>query len=389
VARHLCLAVCAPGVEPLTATELGELGVRIRRTFRGGVEFSATDRQLYAANVWLRTANRIVVRAGLAFTARTFTELQRQMGTLPWDRWIGEGRRPQVRVTSVSSHLFHTGAVAERVEAMLATGDRPGPLVVVRLMHDRVLVSVDSSGAPLFRRGWRLDGATAPLRETLAAAAVLASGWDRRSPLVDPFCGSGTIPIEAALLAAGAAPGRGRSFAFQEWPSFQPGTWASVAGAAQRDAGAAQRDAGGETPPIVGADRDEAAIGAATSNAARAGVSIDWRHGLVSSIAPGEGVGPGWILSNPPYGKRASADRGLYARFGGVVRARFAGWTVGLLVAEPRVVTPTGLAWREALRTTNGGIPVSLLLADAASSPPAGGRSKRAAAASRRSPPPR
>jgi putative N6-adenine-specific DNA methylase len=358
VPRHLCLAVCAPGVELLTAAELAPLGVRIRRTLRGGVEFSATERQLYAANLWLRTANRVVVRAGLAFTARTFDELEAHLGTLPWDLWIAAGCSPQVRVSSVSSHLFHTGAVAERVANALSRGAEPGPLVVVRIMHDRVMVSVDSSGAPLFQRGWRLETAKAPLRETLAAAVLLASGWDRRAPLVDPFCGSGTIPIEAALLAAGVAPGHQRSFAFQDWPSFQPGTWASVNGAALAVARAADP---GDTPLIIGADRDAGAVRAAAANAERAGVTLDLRHGALSALSV-PSAPAGLLISNPPYGKRAESGRDLYARFGDVVRERFADWKVGLLVSDPGLAAQSRLKWHDEMRTTNGGIPVTFLL---------------------------
>jgi putative N6-adenine-specific DNA methylase len=244
--------------------------------------------------------------------------------------------------------------VAERVTNVLSRGTDPGPLVVVRIMHDRVLVSVDSSGAPLFQRGWRLDSAKAPLRETLGAALLLAAGWDGGAPLVDPFCGSGTIPIEAALLAAGIAPGHQRSFAFQGWPSFQPGTWASVTGEALARP---RRD----VPTIVGADRDAGAVRAAAANAERAGVSLDLRHDPLSALSMPSGP-PGLLISNPPYGKRVETGRDLFARLGELVRQRAEGWKVGVVVSDPVLATASGLAWREALRTTNGGIPVTLLL---------------------------
>ena len=336
------------------AIELAGLGVRVRRTLRGGAEFSATERQLYAANLWLRTANRVVVRAGLAFTARTFEELEAHLEGLPSDRWIPAGCRPQVRVSSVSSQLFHTGAVAERVAQVLSRGTDPGPLVVVRIMHDRVLVSVDSSGAPLFQRGWRLETAKAPLRETLAAAMLQASAWDRRAPLVDPFCGSGTIPIEAALLAAGVPPGHRRRFAFQDWPSFQPGTWASVTGEALARPVV-------DAPLIVGADRDAGAVRTAAANADRAGVTLDLRRGALSALSI-SAARPGWLVSNPPYGKRVESGRELYSRLGDIVRRRFTGWKIGLLVSDPGLAAQSRLPWRDELRTTNGGIPVTFLL---------------------------
>jgi len=362
VTRHHCLAVCTPGLEGLCAAELDGLGVRIRRTLRGGVEFTASDRQLYAANLWSRTATRIVVRVA-AFTAASFADLEQEAATVPWDGFIPPGTSPVVRVSSTASRLYHTGGVAERLTAVAGTGVGPGPLVVARLIHDRVTLSVDSSGLPLYQRGWRQATAKAPLRETLGAALVLASGWDRTSPLVDPFCGSGTIGIEAALLAAGLPPGGGRRFAFQDWPSFQPGTWASVLGEAGNVAARAAADPA--TPAIVATDRDAGAVRAARANAERAGVTdrVEVRRAAVSDLVAPPG-GPGWLVANPPYGRRVGGGdaRDLYARLGDVVRQRLPGWTVALLVADTRAVGHAGLRLEERLRTDNGGIAVRLLV---------------------------
>jgi putative N6-adenine-specific DNA methylase len=371
--RYRCLAVCAPGLEELCAAELGERGVRIRRSLLGGVEFGATPRQLYAANLWVRTASRIVVRVA-TFAATTFADLEHEAGAVPWEEWIPDGTTPTVRASSTASRLYHTGGVAERLAAVAARGPGPGPLIVARLMHDRVTLSVDSSGLPLWQRGWRQEAAKAPMRETLAAAVVLASGWDRVSPLVDPLCGSGTIAIEAALLATGRPPGSGRRFAFQDWPSFQPGTWASVTGSVP---------APSEAPPIVARDRDAGAVRAAGANAARAGVgdAVDVGQASVSELsAPGRERG--WIVSNPPYGKRVAGGdlRDLYARLGDVARNKLAGWRIALLIAEDRLVAQTGLAFEERLRTDNGGIPVRVVVATV------GDRRSPAARTSRRQP---
>jgi len=360
-ARHHCLAVCAPGLEHLAAAELSAQGVDIRRTLRGGVEFSATDRQLYAANLWCRTITRIVVRLA-RFRAASFGELERQVEAVAFGPWLPEGTTPSVRVSCTASHLYHSGAVAERLLAMLATGPDPGPLVVVRIVHDRLTISVDSSGEPLHRRGWRREPAKAPLRETLAAALVLASGWDGRAPFVDPFCGSGTIAIEAALLAAGRPPGEGRRFAFMDWPCFAPGTWASVVGAARGVTAATPSTGRGE---IVAADRDAGAVAAAIANAERAGVpdrvSVH-RASLSEATAPPGG--DGWIVTNPPYGKRlAGGDlRDLFARFGAVVEDRFPAWTVVVLSADERVASHSRLRFEELFRTENGGLPVRALV---------------------------
>ncbi|MHB8464176.1 MAG: THUMP domain-containing class I SAM-dependent RNA methyltransferase [Acidimicrobiales bacterium] len=356
--RHLCLAVCAPGVESLTEAELALLDVRVRRTLRGGVEFSATDRQLYAANLWLRTANRIIVRVA-RYEAATFDALERGAGEVAWDAWIPDGTVPTVRVSATSSRLHHTDAVAERLAAVMARGTEPGPLVIARLIHDRVLISVDSSGEPLYRRGWRRSPASAPIRETLAAALVLASGWDCAHPLADPMCGSGTIAIEAALLASGQPPGRDRRFAFQDWPSFAPGTWASVSVLPEPK----------PVPAIVAADHDPDAVAASTANAELAGVGalIDVRRAALSKFVPPAGA-QGWLVTNPPYGKRVAPGRDLrdlFAALGTLVRDRMAGWHVALLVADERIAGHAGIDLHERLRTENGGIPVRILTTSA------------------------
>ena len=357
--RQHCLAICAPGLETFCATELGGLGIRIRRAFRGGVEFSASDRELYSANVWLRTATRVVVRVA-QFEASGFAELEHHVREVAWERWVPPGCSPLVRASSTSSRLYHTGAIEERLTELAGSGDGAGPLLVARLIHDRVTLSIDSSGDALYQRGWRLATAKAPLRETLAAGMLLASGWDRVSPLLDPLCGSGTIAIEAALLAAGLPPGAGRTFAFQHWPSFQPGTWASVSAAAS-----AATTRVGVVPPILAADRDAGAVRAARANAARAGVAdlVEVTQAPLSAI---EGpAGPGWMITNPPYGKRVGgADlRDLYATIGAVARDRLPGWRVGMLVADTRLAGHAGLDLLEVMHTDNGGIPVRFVVA--------------------------
>ena len=375
--RHRAFAVVAPGLEALTADELGGLGLRSARVTAGGVRFTATTRQLYAANLWLRTATRVVVRVA-RFEARTFAELEAEVAAVDWAPWFEPGRPVRLRVSSSGSRLHHTGAIAERVHrasghpagdvldatSSLRTPARPDddlPLVVVRVVHDQVTISVDSSGAPLGHRGWRLDPAKAPLRETLAAALLLAAPWDPTTPLVDPFCGSGTIAIEAALLAEGAAPGRDRSFAFAQWPSFEPGTWASVLGAARRPA-----DATAGSVRIAASDRDAGAVRATLANAERAGVldALVVEQHAISDLRPA-GDGPGLLLTNPPYGTRIGGGgdrRDLFARLGTVARERLPDSRVGLLVDDGAPIRSTGVRFHERLRTSNGGIAVRLLV---------------------------
>jgi putative N6-adenine-specific DNA methylase len=270
VTRRLleCVAQCHPGAEAVTAAELSALGLRTGRPGRGVVPFLAPVRGLYAANLRSRTASRVLVRAA-RFHAATFSDLERGATTVEWASFLAPDTGAAFRVSSTRSRLYHTGAVAERLAAAV---DATGParqLVVVRVDHDVVTISIDASGDLLHRRGWRLDGGKAPLRETLAAALLAAAGWDARVALVDPLCGSGTIAVEAAQVARNLAPGWNRQFAFEHWPSFEPGTWASVRG----EAAALVRPAAGV--PVVASDRDEGAVAATRANAERAGVGDD------------------------------------------------------------------------------------------------------------------
>src|SRR4051812_6625037 len=211
-------AATAPGLESIAAGELKSLGVKGRQE-PGGVAFEGDLNGVYLANLWLRTASRVLLRLG-RFHASTFYELERRAKKLPWADFLPATGSVEVRVTCRKSRLYHSDAVAERILGAIARvapagidvkiGAAPGEgddeaetssrqLIVVRIVDDQCEVSADTSGELLHRRGYRQEVARAPLRETLAAAMVLASGWDKRQPLLDPMCGSGTIPIEAAL----------------------------------------------------------------------------------------------------------------------------------------------------------------------------------------------
>jgi putative N6-adenine-specific DNA methylase len=239
---------------------------------------------------------------------------------------------------------------------------RPRPsstqLFLARLDHDQLVLSADSSGALLHQRGYRLETARAPLRETLAAALLLGAGWDGSTALLDPFCGSGTIPIEAALLALGMPPGWRRAFAFEHWPGFDSAEWARVRRAAE--AGIREK----APASIVGSDRDAGAVAAAVANAERAGVAhaVEFRQAALSRVTPSPGGG--WLITNPPYGVRIGSPdrlRDLYARLGQVVR-RTPGWSAGLLVSDRRLAGHVGLPLKEVWASRNGGIPVRFLV---------------------------
>jgi putative N6-adenine-specific DNA methylase len=370
--------VTPPGVEGITARELAGLGLSPESTEPGGVAFGATHRELYATNLEVRTANRILVRLA-EFPARAFYELERKAKRVPWGQVLRAGTSVSFRVTSRKSKLYHLDGIAERLLA--SCGGAPGPestdstddtddsgepidspaagrapqLIVVRVFRDLVTISADSSGELLHRRGYRQAVGKAPLRETLAAAMLLTAEYDGSGPMVDPFCGSGTIPIEAALIARRIPPGLHRRFAFEHWPSFEPESWASVRAESSR------RILARAAAPIAGWDRDAGAIAAAVANAERAGVAGDLAigQGAISGLAVPPGIG--LVVSNPPYGVRlgeAGDLEDLYARFGAVMRAACPGWTVALLSAAREHEAATGLELTERWRSSNGGVKV-------------------------------
>jgi putative N6-adenine-specific DNA methylase len=235
---------------------------------------------------------------------------------------------------------------------------KTGQLILVRIVNDKCTISIDSSGDPLYKRGYKLAVAKAPLRENIASAVLLFSGWDGESPIIDPFCGSGTIPIEAAMKARHYAPGLDRRFQFFSWPCFDKKGWDSML--------AASRDK--INPKIVsisGFDRDAGAIKMAEENANRwtHNHSIEFINQALSYMAnPGF---PGVIVTNPPYGVRIKENtdlRNLYARFGTLLKANFTGWTIVLLSPDDRLTANLALGDPESeLSFQNGGIKVKML----------------------------
>ena len=358
-----CFAITAPGIEAITAAELAALGARIDETEPGGVSFRADAALLYLANLELRSASRVLKRIA-HFEARTWFELERHGKKIAWRELLGTEMVPEFEVTSRKSKLYHNRGIAERLERIAGGEARAADVdparvarVQVRAVRDRFTLSLDASGELLHRRGYRLETAKAPLRETLAAAMLLGCGWDGTTPLIDPFCGSGTIPIEAALLARRIPPGLHRRFAFESWPDFDAKLWTEIRAEAE------SRIVPG-APAIIGSDRDAGAIEASRANADRAGVldSIEFRNVPLSAmdVAPGSGL----LLTNPPYGARIGEEkplRNLYAQLGNVARTRLPGWRVALLGANPRLEGQVGVPLHEIWRTNNGGIPVHLV----------------------------
>lgn len=353
-------AVVAPGLEHICARELQALGMEQICELPGGVEFRGELRQIYLANLWCRTASRILVRFAV-FRCRDFPALFNRVAKLPWGRFIKPGAAPQFRVTCHRSRLGHTGRIAEVFQQGCAKAlgeaheDAAGfePLVNVRFEDDLCTVSVDSSGELLHRRGYREETAHAPLRETLAAGVLLSLGWDGSVPLYDPMCGSGTFLVEAALIAANRPPGQARSFAFMHWPGYRPGLWQALLTEAAR----AARPIGVD---IRGSDRDASAVEAARRNILRSGFPENLCVQQVDLEELQLPLEPGWVVTNPPYGERVGAGedlRPLYRRLGAICRD---GWGCALVSPDPRLSKATGLELNTLVRLSNGGIEVLL-----------------------------
>ncbi|MFL5409417.1 MAG: class I SAM-dependent RNA methyltransferase [Myxococcales bacterium] len=358
---HRLFVVCAPG---LTKVLSGEMGAPATA---GGVEIEGDLREAARLNLTLRTATRVLLRLG-ELRATTFAELVKKAQKLPFDLCLRKGDPVALRVACHKSRLYHSGAVAQRLRE--AIGERlgkpppeatanedeadPPQLLLARFDRDVCTVSADTSGALLHRRGYRLSQAHAPLRETLAAAMLLAAGYDGSAPVLDPLCGSGTIAIEAALIARRRAPGIARSFALERWPGFD----AAMLGKLRDEARA--REIEKEPHPVAASDADPAAVRAARENAKRAGVDlrIEERPLREVRLDPGAGL----IVTNPPYGVRVSADLiRLYSELGDLVRR--SGYRLAVLAADRRTAAASKLRLETAFRTQNGGIGVELLIA--------------------------
>lgn len=379
-------AITAPGLEEILAAEIASLTGRIGETSSGGVAFAGGLKDMRRVNLWSRVANRVLVRLD-EFHASSFHELERRAKQIEWSRFVTPGQAIRFRVTCRKSRLYHSDAVAERFAAAInskvgknkhvtsqddendessqnsdeatSSASSDAQLFIVRIVDDECTVSADSSGELLHRRGYRQAVAKAPLRETIAAAMLVGSNWDMRSPLVDPMCGAGTIAIEAALMARKIAPGANRDFAFENWPRHDAAAWKAELDSARSEA------IPKVSAPIIASDRDEGAITAARSNAERAGVSEDIQFDVRALSSVDFPDQPGWIVTNPPYGLRVGetgALRNLYAQLGKVLKERAQGYRLAMLSADTELESQLKLDLAEVFKTSNGGIPVHLVV---------------------------
>lgn len=318
---------CLLGLEKPIADELKRLDMKNVKSENGRVGFSGNEAALARANINLRCGERVLIELG-RFDALTFDELFEGTKALPWEKLIPRDGAFPVKGYSLNSKLFSVSdcqkiikkAIAERLKSVYGLEWFPetGPLYQVQfsIMKDRASLCIDSTGAGLHKRGYRPAHNAAPLKETMAAAMVTLSRYRGREDFCDPFCGSGTIPIEAALIAKNRAPGLRRRFTSMDWHGFGPEIWER-----EREAAAA-REFNGEYR-IFASDIDPHAIELARENAARAGVQDIVRFETADAARFDRRTGRGIIVTNPPYGERIMEKKQaeeLYAAFGAAWR---------------------------------------------------------------------
>ena len=372
-------AACASGLDGVLAAELEALGLPGVRRRGAGVAFEGGLAAGYAACLRSRVANRVLLplHAGRAADPDALYALVREVD---WSEHLAPDGSLAVDFFSASSGITHTkyGALRTKdaiVDQFREAGgvrpdvDRETPDVRVNVYvhRDRARIALDLSGASLHRRGYRTDGGPAPLKENVAAALLLAAGWTERSdagePFVDPACGSGTLVVEAAAIAARRAPGLGRSyFGFLGWRGHDAALWARLVGRAE----AAVRE---PPAPVLGFDANPGAVTRARASVEAAGfgdpVRVERRALDGTGSAGAAGVpGPGLVLTNPPWGERLAADADWYRRFGDALSRRHAGWRCGVFAARTAPLGRARLPLETVLEVVNGGIECRLALGD-------------------------
>jgi len=372
MAAYTYFATTSKGLEGVLAEEITALGGKRAAVSTGGVSFSGDRDLCYRANLWLRTANRILLTLS-GFPAPTPEALYEGVKAVPWPDLFSVRRKIAVEAAVRDSGLTHSHYAAQKTKDAVvdrfreAGGTRPdvdpaAPEVRIhlRILRDVCTLSLDTSGESLNRRGYRADPAEASLRETLAAGILLLSGWDGHVALADPACGAGTLLIEAVLLATRTPPGLLRtSFGFQNLSDYRPSLWASMVSEARS---AVRRGGIGR---IEGCDLSAEAIRRARRNAQRAGVSdlVSFRIGDIRDFSPGEP--PGILLCNPPYGIRMAGDEeevaAFYKAMGETLKKRSKGWTAYILSGNPTATRHIGLKASRRFPLMNGPIDCRLL----------------------------
>jgi len=342
--------VTLPGLEEHLFAEVKEQGFKKPVMISGGVLTQGKWKDVWRANLVLRGASKVLVRIG-EFRAHHLAQLDKHARRFPWGEFLLPDHRVKVEVsTNRKSEIYHGGAAEDRIER--AIGEEFGApiatrledadiLIKVRIARNLVIISLETSGTPLHKRGHKQAMGKAPLRETIAAMTLRACNYKRTEPLLDPMCGSGTYLIEAAEMAANLMAGRGRSFAFEKLVSYD------AAAVSEMKQNWFTREAPAH---FYGSDQNAQVIQFAKDNAARAGVAdaCEFSNAPLSKLKPPD-CSPGLVMVNPPYGTRIgnkAALRGLYRNFGDIMKTRFSGWRVGMVTTDAALADATKLTWK-------------------------------------------
>jgi putative N6-adenine-specific DNA methylase len=365
-------ATCGRGIEPLLADELRALGAAGVEPGRGGVHFAGDRTLLYRANLWLRTAIRVLWPI-LEAPVTSPEELYEAVRGVDWSRFMTPEHTLAVDCNVRDSALTHSKYAALKTKDAICDqflekcGRRPSvdvdePMVGLNLhiYRNQTVLSLDSSGDSLHKRGYRPIQTRAPLNEALAAALLLQTGWDGTTPLADPLCGGGTLPIEATWLALRRPPGlTRRRFGFQGWMDFDIAAWAALRDEARTGVAKAL------AAPVVGSDERGDAIAFARDNARAAGVGhlVRFEKKQLREARPPGDV-PGTLVCNPPYGERLGEEKELqplYHLLGEVLRTHWRGWSAFVFTGNRRLAHRIGLEPTAEWPLFNGKIPCRLL----------------------------
>ncbi len=363
--------ITIPGFETLCHRELSGLGIAPdqMKAEPGGVTFSGRFVDCQKANLHLHTATRVLMRID-EFTVTNTRQLEKKAAAIPWELFLPKGQMPDFRIRSRRSRLYHTKAIyqslSESIHRRIGVDcDAPSPTkratVYARAIDDRFVLSMDSSGVPLYKRGVKEGKARAPIRETLAAAVLMSAGYDCRRPLVDPMCGAGTFSLEAAMMAKQMAPGIGRRFAFMDWPAFRVAPWNFLRRSAE---------AGMQKMPqhcIFASDVDPVSCNRLEGTVAGSGfedaVRIR-RQDFFTCHGKAFGDKTGLVVINPPYGIRLSSKKQAEKLFVGICRhlaQAFGGWNVALIVPQRQWIGRLPFPARQ-ISFPHGGLKLTLLV---------------------------
>lgn len=364
-------ATVARSLEPIAARELQRLGATEVSPEFAGVRFCGDRALLYRVNLWARTIFRVLVPIR-EFPCRDADTLYREVRKIPWSQYLAPHHTLAVNCTGGNRQLNHSHFSALQVKNAIVDQQRqhsgkrssvdihhPDLLVNLHIRANRGVLSLDSSGTSLHRRGYRPAMGAAPLKETLAAALLQMSEWTPQLPFLDPMCGSGTLSIEAGMTALNVAPGLFRSrFGFESWYDFDADLWAQLCAEAKRS----QLD---ELPaPIFGCDRDGEVLAQARDNARSCGIGdrLDLAQAELSQLeAPSD---RGTIICNPPYGKRIGKQEqlgALYKQLGDTFKQRFKGWKAYILTGNKQLAKRVGLKASRRIPVYNGSLQCTLL----------------------------